>query len=270
MSRKSHSERNSRLLLAKQLCQVAGDMAMKGFWPSVSDFRIKPDGSVVTAFDLKIESYIRGQVARTFPNDGFLGEEMGEKMGRNAYRWIVDPIDGTQAFLRGVPLWSTLIALEADGEIFAGVAGFPAASRTFYAQEGRGAFVLAAGRTRARRLKVSQTSSIKRGLICFTERAHYIPGKVAGQFDRLTSAFNVARGWGDAFGHMMVAAGQADAMIDRGVKLWDCAAIGVIVREAGGVFTDYQGRSKIQTGCVVSSNEKLHKEVIRLTANMVQ
>lgn len=215
---------------------------------------IKADASPITIADRNAERIIREAIAEEFPGDGILGEEEGES-GEQENRWVVDPIDGTKSFISGVPLYATLLAFEKEGEAELGVCYFPALNELVYAEKGHGAF------WNGRPCHVSDKKSIQGSVMASgstTSMAKY--GRMDG-FQRLEKRVLASRTWGDAYGHALVATGRVEAMIDPIVAHWDISAMSVIVREAGGAFTDFQGKHTLGLEAL-SSNGHVHHELL--------
>jgi len=216
----------------------------------------KADNSFVTAADREAEKYLRAQLERAFPEDAILGEEEGEKPGRSNRRWILDPIDGTYSFVHGVPLYGVLIGLEIDGEAVLGVVNLPALDEMICAARGLGCFWNGA------LARVSATESLGDALLLATDFSsceRYGFGRAA---EILQLQVNARRTWGDAYGHMLVATGRADIMLDPVMNVWDCAALLPIVEEAGGTFTDWRGQKTIHGGNAISTNSLLFEPVM--------
>ena len=237
------------LSLALELADLADGIALSRF--RASDLRVetKPDLSPVTEADTAVEQAIRTRLATGRPRDGVLGEEFAVvptlKGGR---RWIVDPIDGTRNYSRGIPVWATLIALEDDGVLQVGVVSAPALGRRWWAERGSGA--LADGQP----IRVSAVARVEDAVLCFA---------VEQQLPEIATRCWHARGFGDFWAHMLVAEGAADGAIDAvGVSIWDLAAVRIIVEEAGGRFSDATGLARIDGGSAVSSNGLLHDELL--------
>ena len=204
----------------------------------------KPDLTPVTEADRAVEETIRARLAAERPDDGMLGRGVRHDAAPVARRWIVDPIDGTRNYSRGIPVWATLIALEEDGEIRLGVVSAPALHRRWHAERGGGAWV------NDDRIRVSAMRQIEDAVLSFALEQP-IPS-LAGY------AWH-ARGYGDFWAHMLVAEGAVDGAVDAvGVKVWDLAAIQPIVEEAGGRFSDSAGVARVDGGTAVSSNGHLH------------
>ena len=201
----------------------------------------------MTEADRAVEQAIRDRLAITRPDDGMLGEELGAS-GDSPRRWIVDPIDGTRNYSRGVPVWATLIALADAGEVRLGVVSAPALGRRWWAERGRGAY---SGGTR---IHVSQVAEVADAVISFT-----LGDELTDLVDRCWHP----RGFGDFWAHMLVAEGAVDGAIDAvGVSIWDLAAVQVVVEEAGGRFSDRTGAARIDAGTAISSNGHLHDALL--------
>ncbi|MGE3802739.1 MAG: inositol monophosphatase family protein, partial [Candidatus Kapaibacterium sp.] len=185
-----------------------------------------------------------------------LGEEIGESSGEAPVRWIIDPIDGTKSFICGVPLYGTLIGIEIEGEASVGVASLPALGEVYYATVGGGAFC------NGRRIEVSRTSDLSKSVILSSsDRSLRLDEDSARRYDHLVERTLFQRTWGDCYGHILVASGRAEAMLDPRVSVWDSAPLKVIVEEAGGVFTDWKGEPTIHGGSAISTNALLSESI---------
>jgi histidinol-phosphatase len=201
---------------------------------------------------------VRDALATARPGDGVVGEEFGVT-GEGARRWIIDPIDGTKSYLRGSPPWATLLGLEEDGALVLGVVSAPMLSRRWWATRGGGAF--ANGDV----IAVSEVAALDDALLCHADVLSYSVFGCGPEFDALTQRVWDRRGFGDFWGHMLVAEGAADANLDApGVTIWDLAAVQVVVEEAGGRFTDLAGERRLDGGSALSSNGHLHDAVLAL------
>jgi histidinol-phosphatase len=215
----------------------------------------------VTIADREAETYLRNRIRRVFPDDSILGEEEGEQSGSSNRRWILDPIDGTYSFVHGVPLYGVLIGLELDGEPVLGVVNLPALGEMVYAAQGLGCF------WNEEVARVSPTTTLEQALLLASDFGvceQYGYGPAA---DSLQRQVHARRTWGDAYGHVLVATGRADIMLDPVMNVWDCAALLPILEEAGGTFTDWNGRRTIYGGNAISTNGSLFDpvmEVVRL------
>jgi histidinol-phosphatase len=218
----------------------------------------KLDRSPVTAGDRAAEAFLRNRIINAFPNDAFLGEEFGEKAGDSGYRWIVDPIDGTRNFMHGMPLWGTLVGVEYRGEAIAGAAVMPTLGHAYRALRGDGAF------RDDRRLRVSDTASLDEAVLaCSSLSGFFKAGREAG-FLELARRTQRQRAYGNFYGFVMVAEGAIDVMVEQGLHVWDIAAVAPIIEEAGGRFTDWDGRATVHRPDVVASNGRLHEETLRI------
>jgi len=220
----------------------------------------KADDSPVTSADRAAEEEMRALVRKAYPKDGILGEEFGEVPGESGRRWIVDPIDGTQSFIRGVPLFGTLIGLEVNGEIVLGVAHLPALDETIFAAQGQGTW-WRRGASPPRSARVSEVPTLSESVLCATSGP--LPHQGAA-YEKLRRSIRLERGWGDCCGHLLVATGRAEIMVDPAMNVWDCAALYPILREAGGTFTDWKGVPTVHGGEAISTNGKIFNEVLGL------
>jgi histidinol-phosphatase len=247
----------ARYEVAVETTQKAGQLAMS-YFDSGIDVEWKKDNSPVTLADRAAEKLLRETLLGKFPGDGFLGEEFGDQPGNSGFRWIVDPIDGTRNFVRAIPLWGTLVGLTYQGKTVAGVIDVPALGQTYRALRGGGAY------RGERRLYVSKVSSLAEATIFYTSLSWFQRAQRMDAFLELSMRTQVQRGYGDFYGHMLVAQGSGDLMVEAGVHVWDVAAIQPIVEEAGGRFSDWDGNVSIERPDVVISNGLLHDEALRL------
>lgn len=214
----------------------------------------KADDSPVTIADREAERLIRASISQAYPDDGVLGEEAGES-GPQDHRWVIDPIDGTKSFISGVPLYATLLAYETAGEPVLGVCVFPALGECVYAEAGAGAYL------NGRPCHVSRVARLEDAVIACGSHGSMAKYGRAESLARLAERALAVRTWGDAYGHALVATGRAAAMIDPIVARWDVAAMRVIVREAGGTFTDFAGTDGVFAEAV-SCTPTLVEEVL--------
>jgi len=239
---------------AESFAREAGEVTLRWFGASVHS-ESKEDGTPVTIADREAEKLLRQRIEDRFPGHGILGEEFGETGEGADVRWILDPIDGTKSFIHGVPLYGVLIGIELEGEPVVGVAHFPALRETVVAGVGFGA------RHNGNPCAVSATPKLSDALLLTTDATAAATGRRVG----------LSRTWGDAYGHMLVATGRADIMVDPELSPWDAAPLLTIVSEAGGRFTSTEGHATIHGGSGISSNGILHSEVIdRLSASLRQ
>ena len=245
------------LEFAVDLAEKAGEITLRYFQGRFA-VETKADASPVTVADREAETYIRQAIESRFPSDGIVGEEFGEARPEAGQRWIIDPIDGTYSFVRGVPLFGVLIALERRDEPVVGVIRLPALDETVAAARGEGCH------WRGQRARVSDTSELGAALCLATElRPEDDPARAAA-LERLVTAVGTARTWGDCYGYTLVATGRADVMVDPAMRIWDCAALLPVIEAAGGRFTDWRGERTIRGADAVASNGLLHDGVLAL------
>jgi histidinol phosphatase-like enzyme (inositol monophosphatase family) len=250
------NELEELLDFAVELARGAGDITLQ-YFRKQPETSTKTDGSYVTIADREAEEYLRKQIAERFPDDGVLGEEGGESAGRSGRRWILDPIDGTFAFVHGVPFYGVLIALEIDEELVAGVVNIPALDEIVSAAKGVGCFL------NGEPARVSNTRELKDALLLstdFSACAQYGFGPAA---ELMQARAKTSRTWGDCYGYVLVATGRADVMLDPVMNLWDCAPLLPIMEEAGGTFTDWRGVRTAAGGNAIATNGLLFDEVMR-------
>jgi histidinol phosphatase-like enzyme (inositol monophosphatase family) len=254
-----------RLQFALDVARRAGELILGHYQSDGLAVDAKHDSSPVTAADRGAEELIRRAVATEFPGDGVLGEEFGELAGSNGLRWILDPVDGTKSFIHGVPLFGTLIGLEADGRVVLGVCRFPALGEVVYAAKGLGAW-WQVDSALPRPARVSAVDRLSEALFCVTTISGWERIGRYETFEALRSRCKLTRGWGDCYGHALVATGRADVMVDPLMNVWDAAALLPILEEAGGHFVDWEGRPAIDSGNGVSVNHALRDEVLEILA----
>ena len=258
-------ELTARLELAVEVAGAAGRLIMGYFQAADLTVERKRDASPVTAADREAEELIRERIGERFPGDGFLGEEYGEQPGGSGYRWIIDPVDGTKSFIHGVPLFGTLIGLEDEGRMVAGVCRMPALDEVVYAATGQGAW-WQRGRNPPGRATVSTVAPLGEALFSTTTITGWRTTGRQDVFDRLCAAAGLVRGFSDCYGHLLVATGRADLMVDPEMNNWDAGALLPILEEAGGHFVDFDGHATIDGGCGLSVNAALKDEVLAVIA----
>jgi histidinol-phosphatase len=242
------------------LLAVAVNAAMAGGRRTLAHFNAgvavewKADGTPVTAADRESELEMRRIIGRAFPDHSILGEEDGETPGAAPYRWIIDPLDGTKSFVRGVPLYGTLVGVEAHDEPLVGVIHLPALGETIAAARGEGCT------WNGRRCRVSRVARLDDALLAVTDERSARTRSAA--YDRLAAATQVQRTWGDCYAYALVATGRAEIALDPVMNVWDCAALLPVIEEAGGRFTDWRGRRTIRGGEAVATNGVLHDAVL--------
>ncbi len=262
----SDAEVADDLELALRLADAADVLTLDRFQAADLHVEAKPDDTPVTDADKAVESMIRDQLAAARPGDAVLGEEEG-LVGDARRRWILDPVDGTKNFMRGVPVWGTLLALEVDDEVVVGVASAPAMHRRWWAGRGIGAFTRTAD-GQVQRLKASSVGALSDAFLSFASVEGWIDAGRLDAFIDLVGEVWRTRAYGDFWSHMMVAEGAVDVACEPAVSLWDIAALQVIVEEAGGTFTDLSGRRTPAGGSVLTTNGLLHGAALERLAGV--
>ncbi len=260
LRRGSDTELRAWLDVALAACDEADAVARQHFRRDLQ-IETKPDSTFVTQADTAIERLIRARILEAFPDHGLVGEEYGVESGDAPIRWYIDPIDGTHNFIRGVPLFGTLLAVQRDGELQAAVLSAPALDQRWWAHRGGGAWARrGAGETQ--RIEVSGIGRLEDTQILYGSGTEIMESGLAPGFGALLRAVWRDRGFGDFWGYALVAEGAAEAMVEVGLKSWDAAAPTVLVEEAGGRVTDFAGRRDIEAGTIIASNGRLH-DVVR-------
>jgi histidinol-phosphatase len=236
--------------------EAAGEVAMK-YYRGGFEVTIKPDQTPVTQADREAEQAIKAILRRAYPDHGFLGEELGEE-GPKERRFIIDPIDGTKNFIRRVPVWAVLLGLEEAGEITAGVMLNPALGEMFWARRGDGAW------SAGERLRVSDCERLDEATLLHSDLHLMREGGFWDPLVRLVDACRRTRGFGDYYGYGLVASGKAEIYVETDLKPWDAAAVKILVEEAGGRLTDFNGRPTIYGGSVLATNGRLHEQTLAL------
>jgi len=242
------------LAFALQVALDAGRVVMEHYQTGVA-VELKADQSPVTLADRGAEQLIRSAITARYPDHAIVGEEYGADDRYSPFRWIVDPIDGTKSFIRGVPLFGVLIALEIEGRPDVGVCHMPALNETVAAATGLGCT------WNGRTARVSGVSRLDEATLLFSD-GRMLAERLVDKWPGLATSVGLIRSWGDCYGHCLVATGRADVMIDPVMNPWDCAALVPIVSEAGGSFTDWAGTARIDGGDAVSTNARLHEAVL--------
>jgi histidinol phosphatase-like enzyme (inositol monophosphatase family) len=246
----------SELAIALKAAKEAGAV-QRAYEKKPFGIELKADLSPVTEVDRACETLIRRGLLSEFPGDGFYGEESPRLPGKSGRQWIVDPLDGTRPFLRGIPTYSVLVALEEAGDPVVGVIHLPAMDLTCWASRGGGAFL---NGTRLRVSKVSSPGAALGTALGFVEKADRPAGK---RLLALMRSWDYAYGFMDAYSYVCVASGRLDIAVNLLDKPWDCASAACIVREAGGAFSDIKGRPTVHGGSIILSNGLLHKSAVR-------
>jgi len=252
--------------LAVAAAQVGAAAALPYFRRPALTVEWKSDDSPVTVADRQAEAAIRGHLLAARPDDAWLGEESGSAEGSSGLAWIVDPIDGTRNFVRGVPLWSTLVACArlhggAEPEVLASCVLLPALEECYDAAVGHGA------RCNGAAIQVSNIAELGRSMWCFETPTWFRTQGLGGVFTALEEQCALSRGLSDAYGHMLVASGRAELMVEPQLAMWDVAATSLVVREAGGRFSDLAGNEPgISSGHAVVSNGLVHDAALAIIA----
>jgi histidinol-phosphatase len=263
LRRGSDDELAGWLAFAHAACDLADGIALEALARRGElDVAAKADGSFVTEADRRIEREIRGRLADAFPDHGVVGEEYGTESAAAATRWYLDPIDGTHNFMRGVPLFGTLLAVERDGETQVGVVSAPALGRRWYASRGGGAWTLGGPIRDARRLRVSAVADLASAQMLFRSVTDMRASRVAAGWESLLGAVWRERGFGDFWGYTLIADGAAEAMVEGDLGPWDLAAPWLVVEEAGGRVSDLDGRRAYDRGESLATNGVLHETLL--------
>ncbi|MEZ6052856.1 MAG: histidinol-phosphatase [Planctomycetaceae bacterium] len=253
----------SRMTFAVDIAREADELILRFYQHPELAVELKSDASPVTVADREAERLMRERISETFPDDAILGEEFGEKSGTSGWRWILDPVDGTKSFVHGVPLFGTLIGVEKDGRAEVGVCCMPALNEIAYAGTGLGCWWQQRGEEPVKS-QVSTTDKLSDALVCYTSYRYFSASGEAAVIEALRDNCRITRGWGDCYGHLLVATGRADVIVEPALHPWDAAALIPLVREAGGHFLDWNGQESFETGNGMSVNNALRDEVLSL------
>jgi histidinol-phosphatase len=254
----------NRLEQAVQMALAAGQVTLQYFQQDNFQVERKSDRSPVTVADRQAEQLLRQRIAQHFSSDAVVGEEFGEQGGSSGYRWILDPIDGTKSFIFGVPLYGTLVGIEHEGQPVAGVIHMPGLHESVYAGRGMGCHYRR-GDSDPVPARVSAREQLAEGLFVTSQVDSFGSRGADEAFRLIQQQAYVTRTWGDCYGYLLVATGRADVMIDPIMNVWDAAAIQPILEEAGGTFTDWQGRPTIHGGEGIGTNRRLLDHVLAIT-----
>ena len=260
LRRASEGELTAWLSLALEMCNEADRLALRSYRREMTTTR-KADRTFVTEADRAIERLIRDRIRAIYPAHGFVGEEFGDEDASASVRWFIDPIDGTHNFIRGIPLFGTLLALEVEGELQIGVMSAAALGERWYAARGMGSWTVNRDGLR-RRMRTSEVPEIGDAQLIYGSRRENVESGLMPGFDALIDSCWRDRGFGDFWGYALVAEGAAEAMLETGMHSWDVAAPMVIVEEAGGRVTDVTGARDVWAPSFVASNGHLHEEIL--------
>jgi histidinol phosphatase-like enzyme (inositol monophosphatase family) len=248
------TEAQGLMQAAAEVARKSGDVALDFFRKGVT-VDIKGDGTPVTVADRTAEQTARDWIEKHFPQDGILGEEFGETRAGARRRWILDPIDGTKTFVRGVPLWGTLVAIAEGEKILAGAAYFPPVGELLVAAPGAGCF------WNDNPTRVSTVSELSQAVVLSTDQRFLQYPERGTAWRGLAAKAYMDRTWGDCYGYLLVATGRAEVMVDEILSPWDAAALQPIIEEAGGVFTDWTGKRTSFGGNAIATNGALDAQV---------
>ncbi len=265
LRRGTDAELRSWVDAALTWCDAADEVALGHFRQDPVTSR-KPDRTFVTEADTAVERLIRERIADAYPDHGVVGEELGADAAGASVRWFVDPIDGTHNYLRGVPIFATLLGVERDGELQAGIVSAPALGARWFAWRGGGAW--AAGRLggfdpagTARRVHVTSIAELAEAQVLHAGTQDVVASAEAPGFMQLLGAAWRERGIGDFWGYALVSEGAAEVMVEVGLSIWDIAGPAVLVEEAGGRVTDFAGRRVFDAGSTLATNGVVHEKV---------
>lgn len=265
-------DQSARLAYALEIVRLAGEIALRYYQSQNLRIEEKMDRTVVTRADREAEAELRALIERKFPSDAIVGEEHGRKTGTSGWTWYLDPIDGTQAYARGVPLFGNLIGIELNGESRIGVIFMPALGEMVWADKGGGCHWMKGMRLEGKRwidgevsrATVSGVSEMAHATYCTTWMQSFTSIGRQDLFATLAASAGYFRGWGDCYGYLLVATGRADIMVDPMLHVWDAAPLMICVQEAGGIYTSMDGKADIHAGSGVATNGKLHDAVMSL------
>lgn len=245
------------LQAAAEVAHLAGTAALLRYRKNIA-VETKPDGSPVTEADREAERVARDWIARRYPRDGILGEELGEVAGTSGRRWLLDPVDGTKTFVRGVPLWGSLVAIIEGDTVIAGAADFPAVGESIAAAPSEGCWH---GGVRCR---VSDVARLSDATVLVTDDRMFDDPATAGGFRAIAARAAVCRTWGDCYGYLLVATGRAEVMVDPRLGPWDGACFNPIITEAGGSMTELSGEPRLLPRNAIATNGGVAAEARRL------
>lgn len=258
-SEESRAEVRALLDFATELAHEAGELTLR-YYGAVVEHDAKGDGSPVTVADREAERLIRARVEERYPDHSILGEEYGESNPGARVRWILDPIDATRSFMRGVPLYGVLIGIEVEGESAVGVVHFPPLRETVAAGRGLGCT------WNGRPCRVSEVERMEQAVVCTTDVERLLSRPQGPGWRKIQQTAAFSRTWGDCYGHALVATGRIEAQVDPVMAPWDAGPFLTIATEAGGRFTTLGGDATIHGGSGVSSNGRVHDRILEMLA----
>lgn len=254
----------ARMHAATAMARAAGELTLKYFQTGV-DVERKDDDSPVTVADRDAEQLLREEIASRFPLDGIIGEEFGAVDGESGFNWILDPIDGTKSFISGVPLYGTMVGVEFQGEAIVGAVFIAGLNEMIYAAKGQGAWHVVEQRAPVRARVNNSWQDLSQGLFVTSQIDTFRERGAENVYRELEERAYITRTWGDCYGYLLVATGRAAAMVDPKLNVWDAAAVQPIIKEAGGEFVDWQGKSTIYSGDAIGTTPKILEQVLRAT-----
>ena len=262
----SATEIGAALEVALAACDAADAISLGSFREAI-EIETKADASFVTAADMAVERAIRERISARFPDHGLVGEEYGEAPSGSGRRWIIDPIDGTHNYMRGVPIYATLLALEVDGELAVGVVSAPALQRRWFSWADGGAWAARTGaagwdRSSARQISVSAIDRLDEASLVYSSLPSITGSGMGDGFVDLLGRVWRDRGLGDFYGYMLVAEGAAEAMVESELKIWDLAGPRAVLQHAGARITDMRGGDDMPERGVVATNGRIHDDVL--------
>ncbi len=256
-----------RVDFALEVARSAGNTAANYFGTNKLNTEYKKDESPVTAADRACEEFIRSRIEQVYPEDGIVGEEFGVKKGSSGLNWYIDPIDGTQSFVTGVPFFATMIALETAGDSVMGVVHFPMLNETVYAFKGGGTWWKRHTADTFEKAHVTKTPSLSQARMTSSSINYFRQTQREEILYDVSKKAKWVHGWGDSFGQILVATGRLDLTLDPLMFDWDSMPLKPIVEEAGGVFADFKGQRTAFGKSAFSCNPKLHEEVLKIITN---
>ena len=255
---------------ALAFAREAGELTLGYFGGTAFEVSKKRDGTAVTTADRGAEQLLRKRIGESFPEDGILGEEFGEKESAGGWRWVLDPIDGTFSFVCGVPLYGTLVACEFEGEALAGVIHMPALGETVYASAGEGAWHVPSKGDTPVAARVSAIDELRNATVCTTSHEYFVQAKLESALGVLYERAGHTRGWSDCYAHLLAATGRIDAVVEPVLHPWDIAPMQIIYPEAGGAVSDWLGRPGSHHTTGVAGTRGVHRELVGLLSHVVQ
>lgn len=251
----------ARYELAVTLAREVSEVILSYYQRPELTVELKHDASPVTIADRTAEQVLRRRIREAFPDDGLLGEEFGPEPGESGWEWVLDPVDGTKSFVHGVPLFGTLIGVVREGRAEIGVCRMPALGEMVSAATGQGCW-WQQGEAPPVQARVSDVSRLSDALLCYTSYGYFAKSGKARVLETLRNCCRLSRGWGDCYGHVLVATGRADLIVEPALHPWDAAALIPLLREAGGHFVDWTGRERYDSGHGLSVNARLLEDVL--------